>query len=140
MSRIYWDTNLFIYLFEDYGQLSERVATLRRRMRARNDQLFASTLTLGEVLVKPIEKGNQLLRQQYEHALENTAVLIPFGKEAAGIYASLRCDRTLKAPDAIQLACAAVARVDMFITNDDRLAGKVVPEIQFIVPLAKAFL
>ena len=24
MSRIFWDTNLFIYLFEDYGELSKR--------------------------------------------------------------------------------------------------------------------
>jgi hypothetical protein len=48
--------NLFIYLFEDYGELSERVATLRGRMLARNDQLYTSTLTLGELLVKPMEQ------------------------------------------------------------------------------------
>ena len=26
MSRVFWDTNLFIYLFEDYGVLSKAVA------------------------------------------------------------------------------------------------------------------
>ena len=31
MSRIFWDTNLFIYLFEDKGGQSERVAALANR-------------------------------------------------------------------------------------------------------------
>ena len=55
MSRIFWDTNLFIYLIEDHGELSERVAKLRKRMIERNDDLYTSTLTLGEILVKPLE-------------------------------------------------------------------------------------
>jgi len=53
MSRIFWDTNLFIYLLEDYGALSKRVAEVRKRMTARRDQLYTSTLSLGEILVKP---------------------------------------------------------------------------------------
>ena len=61
MSRIFWDTNLFIYLFEDYGTLSKEVGTLRRRMLERGDQLFSSTLTLGEILVKPVEKNDERL-------------------------------------------------------------------------------
>ena len=33
MSRIFWDTNLsFIYLVEEFGDLSERVIKLRKRM------------------------------------------------------------------------------------------------------------
>lgn len=32
MSRIFWDTNLFIYLFEDYKNLSKRTIAIRRRM------------------------------------------------------------------------------------------------------------
>ena len=140
MSRVFWDSNLFIYLFEGYGTHSAQVASLRDRMRARNDQLFTSTLTLGEVLVKPIEKGDQELRMKYEEALERTATLIPLDKAAARIYATIRGDRTLKAPDAIQLACAAQGRVDLFITNDDRLSQKAIPGIQFITSLERAFL
>jgi hypothetical protein len=54
-----------------------------------------------------------------------------------GRYASLRQDRasSLRAADAIQLACAASAGVDLFVTNDNRLHGKHVSGIQFIVPL-----
>ena len=57
MSRIFWDTNLFIYLFEEYGELSRRVQRLRSSMLSRGDQLLTSSLTLGEILVKPIEQG-----------------------------------------------------------------------------------
>ena len=66
------------------------------------------------------------------------AVMISFELKAARIYAELRTIRPLRAPDAIQLACAANANVDLFITNDERLQGKHVQGIQFIVPLDRA--
>ena len=137
MSRIFWDTNLFIYLIEDYGDLSERVVALRKRMLSRNDQLYTSALTLGEVLVKPAEGGNEDLRQQYEAAIVTGAMVIPFSVEAARIYATVRQDRDIRPPDAIQLASAAHARVDLFITNDDRLSEKTIPGIQFVTSLSR---
>jgi predicted nucleic acid-binding protein len=138
MSRVFWDTNLFIYLFEGTGALGKRVRDLRRAMVARGDQLLTSTLTLGEVLVKPIEQGDQELVGMYEDAITRTSVMIPLDVKAAKTYAALRSDRTLRAPDAIQLACAASAGVDLFITNDTRLQSRHVEGIQFIVSLDRA--
>ena len=138
MSRVFWDTNIFIYLFENYGELSNRAAELRASMLTRGDELLTSTLTLGEILVKPMEQGAIDLCRKYEAALTATALLLPFDLKAAKLYALLRCDRSLRAPDAIQLACAASAGVDLFITNDSRLQGRQVGGIQFIVPLARA--
>jgi predicted nucleic acid-binding protein len=140
LSRIFWDSNLFIYLFEDNGTLSERVAQLRGQMLKRNDELLTSTFTLGEILVKPIENGFHSLRRQYEDVLQSISTLVPLDVEAAAIYASIRQDRSIKSPDAIQLACAAHARTDLFITNDGHLQGKVIPGIHFIVPLANALI
>jgi predicted nucleic acid-binding protein len=140
MSRIFWDTNLFIYLFEGADPRAERVAGLRERMRERNDQLYTSTLTLGEVLVKPLERGDEELRARYERAFAQAVRLVAFDQEAARLYAGVRQDRSVRAPDALQLACAAVARVDLFITNDDRLSRCSVPGIQFITSLERAFL
>ena len=96
MSRVFWDTNLFIYLLEDSGPLSDRVAALRERMLERADELCTSTLTLGEVLVKPAEQGNQGLRQRYEDVLSQTARLIAFDREAAGRYAEIRRNRSIR--------------------------------------------
>jgi predicted nucleic acid-binding protein len=138
VSRIFWDTNLFIYLFEGHGLHFDHVRRLRQSMLARSDQLITSALTLGEVLVKPIEEGDHELRQNYEEAITSTALVIPFDAPAARIFAALRTDRSLRPPDAIQLACAAHARVDLFITNGARLQSKHVDGIQFIVTLDRA--
>lgn len=140
MSRVFWDTNLFIYLLEDFGPQSARVAEVRERMLERDDELFTSTLTLGEVLVKPAERGNEALRHRYEDALAHSARLIAFDRETARRYAEIRRNRSIRPPDAIQLACAAHVGVDLFITNDDRLSRLTITGIQFLVPLERAFL
>jgi predicted nucleic acid-binding protein len=140
VSRVFWDTNLFIYLFEDTGALSDRVAEVRQRMIDRGDELFTSTLTLGEILVKPAEGGDAGLMARYEDALGRVATLLPFARETALRYADIRRDRSIRAPDAIQLACAATARIDLFVTNDDRLSTKRIAGIQFIQSLARTFL
>ena len=135
MSRVFWDTNLFIYLWEDYGALSQAVEELRRKMLRRGDQLVTSTLTLGEILVKPTAAGNTELCRKYENAILSVALLIPLDAKVAKIYSSIRRDRLLKAPDVIQLASAASVGADVFVTNDGHLQGKQIPGIQFIVPL-----
>jgi len=138
MSRIFWDTNLYIYLFEEYGEFSRKVRRLRASMLARGDQLLTSTLTLGEILVRPIEEGRADLCKSYEAAITTTSLVIPFDLAAARLYASLRRDRTLRAPDAVQLACAGSVGTDLFVTNDARLQSKTVAGIQFISSLDRA--
>lgn len=140
MSRVFWDTNLFIYLLEGAEPQSGQVARLRERMLERQDELCTSTLTLGEVLVKPVEEDDAALRQRYEDVLSRTARLIAFDRAAARRYAEIRLTRGIRPPDAIQLACAAQLGVDLFITNDDRLSRLTIPGIQFLVPLDRAFL
>ena len=138
MSRIFWDTNLFVYLLEDKGELTERVLSLRERMIERNDELLTSALTLGELLVKPMEADNDILMRRYEQAIAAAATVVPFDQAAASVFAAVRRDRTIQPPDAIQLACASVAGVDLFITNDKRLSRSIVPGIHFIQSLATA--
>ena len=135
MSRIFWDTNLFIYLFEGSSAFGNQVVSLRQKMLNRGDELLTSTLTLGEVLVGPMKAGNTALARQYEQTIPATATLLHFNEKAAVLYAKLRCDSALRAPDAIQLSCAASYGVDLFITNDARLHTKHVDGIQFISPL-----
>ena len=138
MSRIFWDTNLFIYLIEGHGLNFELVSMLRKAMLSRGDQLLTSALTLGEVLVKPIERHNEELTRKYEDAITTASITVDFDVRAARIYAGLRCNRSLRPPDAIQLACAGAAEIDLFITNDVRLHSIQVEGIQFIVPLSRA--
>ena len=138
MSRIFWDTNLFIYLLEPNAHFSTITRELRIKMLARGDQLLTSTITLGEILVKPAQVGDAERCRKYEKAIASAATLIPFDVKAARHYASIRGGRSTQAPDAVQLACAATAGVDLFITNDDRLKNERVQGIQFVVSLDRA--
>jgi predicted nucleic acid-binding protein len=135
MSVVFWDTNLFIYLWRDFGKLSGQVLALRNRMLTRGDELLTSAMTLGEILVKPIQSGDAKAVAYYQNLIATTATVIPFAEKAAIVYARLRADRSLRAPDTIQLACAAAAGTDLFITNDTRLHSMQIPGIQFVVPL-----
>ena len=141
MSRIFWDTNLFIYLLEGTGESFQLTRNLLQRMAERRDELLTSTLTLGEVLVKPLEAGRADIADRYERLLDSPGVrLVPFDRESARMYAQIRRDRSIRPPDAIQLSCAAAAKTDLFVTNDARLSRKTVPGVHFIAPLASAFL
>ena len=135
MSRVFWDTNIFIYLFEGSGRSLAQAKALRDKMLIRGDELLTSAITLGEILVKPAQLGDNKAASYYENLLKATARLLPFEEKSAVVYARIRTDRSIRAPDAIQLACAASVGVDLFITNDARLQGKRVPGIQFIVSL-----
>jgi uncharacterized protein len=139
MSRVFWDTNLFIYLLEDYGAHSKEVVELLAKMEARGDELLTSAITLGEVLVQPWSAGDVRRSQEYEAAIQSCAVILPFDAAAARNYARIRSQpRKIAPPDAIQLACAASAGVDLFLTNDLRLHGVHVDGIQFITSVDRA--
>ena len=138
MTRVFWDTNLFVYLLEG-GADAGRVRQIRARMLSRGDLLVTSALTLGELLVKPREIGDDAVRDHLM-TLRAIATILPFDEASAPRYAEIRADRSIKPPDAIQLACAAAAGVDLFITNDDRLSRKHVPGVKFIASLDRAYL
>jgi uncharacterized protein len=138
MARIFWDTNLFIYLFENNAQWSARVIDLRRKMLARGDRLLTSYLTLGEALTKPKETGNTIIEKSYLNFFTSGAIeLVAFEAEAAKRYAEIRSRERIRPADAIQLACAAAARTDLFVTNDGRLSEVVVPGITFVTGIER---
>jgi predicted nucleic acid-binding protein len=138
MSRVFWDTNIFIYFFENHGEQGNSARGLRERMLRRGDQLITSAMTVGEILVKPRQRQDLDRCKEYERAITATALVLPFDLDAARRFSALRLDRSLRAPDAIQLACAATVDTDLFITNDSRLSGLKVDGVQFIVSLERA--
>jgi len=132
VSRVYWDTMLFIYWLEDHPQYARRVDAIRSRMDQRHDQLITGAFTFGEVLAGVYRKGTPQLADDTSRLLQNTvAEVVPFTLETADRYARIRATGITPA-DAIHLASAAQAGTDLFLTNDKRLVGKIVPGIQFI--------
>jgi predicted nucleic acid-binding protein len=138
MARIFWDTNLFIYLFENNAEWSQQVVEFREGMLARGDKLLTSWLTVGEILTKPKEMGNAILEKSYlSFFLSGSVELLPFEFEAAKLYSEIRSRERVRPADSIQLACAAAASTDLFVTNDSRLSGLVVPGITFITGIGR---
>jgi predicted nucleic acid-binding protein len=139
LARIFWDTNLFIYLLEENPAFVKAVFHLREKMLARGDELITSTFTLAEVLIKPVEKGDSKLAEKYRALFSQPEITLrDFDRTAADHYSHIRQDRSIRPADAIQLACAATAEVDLFVTNDERLSRKTVSGINFITSLARA--
>jgi predicted nucleic acid-binding protein len=140
VSRIYWDTMLFIYWLEDNPHYAKRVDAIRSRMQERNDQLLTGALTFGEVLAGVYRKGAAALAGETKRLLQSVvSEVVPFTVDTADRYGQIRGSLGLPAADAIHLASAAHAGTDLFLTNDKRLVGKFVPGVQFIASLDTQF-
>lgn len=136
MSRIYWDTMIFIYWLEDHPQYAKRVHTIHSRMQQRHDQLLTGAFTFGEVLTGVYRKGTADRAQEARRQLQRiVAEVVPFTIDTADRYAQIRGTLGIAPADAIHLACAAQAGTDLFLTNDKRLVGKFIPGIQFVASL-----
>lgn len=136
MSLIYWDSMLFIYILEENPAYCDRVRTIFEKMEKRRDKLCTSAFTIGEVLAGPYQAGRQDVVQQIRGMFREPFVrILPFTAETADRYAAARALPGVSPPDAIHLACAAEAGVDLFLTNDLRLKNRILPGIQFIAGL-----
>jgi predicted nucleic acid-binding protein len=133
---------LFIYWLEGNPKLGKRVDAIWSKMQERNDQLVTGALTLGEVYAGAYKQGaNKERVQEVRSAMESViSVVIPFTAETADRYGQIKGLLRIPPADAIHLACAAQAGVDLFLTNDTALIGKVIPGIQFVAGIDSNFL
>ena len=133
MSRIYWDTMLFIYLLEDHPTFAPRIRQLLDRAYSRGDSLYTSYLALGEIMAG----AEKLPRPVKALAVRDTIRemgfnCLPFDEGAVAPFSRLRAKDKVKVADAIHLACAASAGIDLFLTGDQQLVKLDIPGIQFI--------
>ena len=136
MSRIYWDSMLFIYWLENNPRYAARVQQIRDNMKKREDRLCTSAFTVGETLVGFHKRHDLKAASQVRgFFLEGPIEIIPYTVELADSYAEIRARLKVSSADAIHLACAAKAGTDLFLTNDHDLIGQVIPGIQFIAGL-----
>lgn len=133
MSRIYWDSMLLIYLLEDHPVFEPRVRSLLSRAHRRGDSLFTSYLALGEIMAGVEKSGRPDAADSVKAALEEMRFsFLPFEQSAVSPFSKIRAHTKLKAPDAIHLACAASAGIDLYLTGDTQLFRLDVPGIHFI--------
>lgn len=127
---------LFVYWLEGHPQHGERSKALHAKMRERGDRLVTSIFTLGELLTAAYKHNMPDVAVHFRELLQPPNVeLLPFTAEAADRYARIRAANRVAPADAIHLACASHAGVDLFLTNDASLRGLVIQGIDFVAGL-----
>ncbi len=129
---VFLDTAPLIYFIEgnsDYQEKLEKVFNLN------DDGLFkfiTSSITLLEVLVKPLKDGETNIVEQYKTILANAEGIDIFDITSiiAVKAAEIRAKYNSRTPDALQIATAIERQADYFFTNDHRL--KNITEIKVI--------
>ena len=134
IKTIFLDTAPVIYFIEAHHQFGPLVKQVVELMNENRIQAFTSVLTLSEVLPKPVETGNDELVEKFKTYLKSGSnlTLLPIG-EAIGETAGVLRGKYpyLKTVDAVQIAAALDAEVDVFLTNDKKLSG--IKEIKILV-------
>ena len=129
-----FDTAPLIYYIEEKEPFHGIVAPFFDAIGSDTFQSLTSIITLEEVLVVPFRDGRLDLVEGYRNVLLNAAGLQiwnvgqQIAEEAAHIRATYRSIRT---PDALQMATAVVAGADYFLTNDKALPD--LPNLEMVV-------
>jgi len=122
-ARIYLDTNIFIFAFEEKNERSKLLGRLFAPSLDRAKPLLVtSELTLSEVLVRPFQDGDNLLIDAYDGFLTACDWLdvLPVVRPTLWYAAVLRSQyQKLKLPYAIHLSTAIGAECSHFLTADE---------------------
>jgi predicted nucleic acid-binding protein len=133
VTRIFWDTMLFIYLLQDDPIFGKRVRYLRARSLERGDEICTSALALGEVLAGVYRDKSPADAIRVRDGITRSGVRVqPFDLAASDAFGKIRATCRTSAADSIHLACAATAGVDLFLTGDKDLRKLHIPGIKFI--------
>ena len=114
------DTSPFIFYIEEHATylkpLDELFAAIENGML----RAVTSTVTLLEVLVHPLRRGDEALAHRYNDILLSSPniLMLPVTYAIAQEAAELRARQGLKTADAIQLATSIRGGATAFITND----------------------
>ena len=122
----YLDTNIFIYFLEDYAPFAPSLAPLFHEIESGRQPSITSALTLAEVLVAPFRAKDAAAIKAYQEALKSRRgfTLVPVTEPILVESARVRAEySSLRLPDAIYFATAALSGCSVFLTNDRRFSS-----------------
>jgi len=127
------DTAPIIYFIEKHPKYLSAIRPFFAEIEAGNIEAITSTITLLEVLVHPLRKGNQALARKYREILLYSSNLTTYEilHEVSELSAKLRAKYSIKTPDAIQIAVCILYGANTFLTNDSDL--KKVSEVNVLI-------
>lgn len=126
MGTVYVDAQVLIYFVERHPGYYPLLKGLWAAPSPALD-IVTSELSILEVLVQPLARGDQRLVAEFEHVLGGGVRLVPVDRTILRASAALRAAYgKLKTPDAIHASTALRASHTIFLTNDkefSRIAG-----------------
>ena len=114
------DTALFIYHFEENHAYFELTRELFSSIEEGERKGITSTVTLMEIIVRPLSLGRQDIAQKYEALLVNfpNLTIADLDRDVIRQAARLRAKYRIRPPDALQAATSIIYGAQTFITND----------------------
>ena len=121
-SKIYIDTNIFIYLIERVEPFYEQVSALFAAISEAGARLFTSEITVAECLHKPCRSQNTQLIAIYELLFEKSSdvTLLTLNGNVAKRAVAYGAPLGLKLIDAIHVVSALDGGCDVFVSTDKK--------------------
>jgi predicted nucleic acid-binding protein len=123
ISVIGLDTAIFIYHFEKHPSYFPLTQEIFSGIEAGLRKGVASTITLMEIIVKPLALGRQDAARKYEALLVNfhNLDIVDLDRNVIRQAARLRTEYRICPPDALQASVSLLYGADVFITNNGLL-------------------
>jgi predicted nucleic acid-binding protein len=130
--RVAFDANVFVYLFESTGHLATAAIAVVNAVSARRLTGVVSSVTVAEVIVRPVRIGDETMGERYADAIRSIENLhvVPVTLEIAVEAGFVRGRTSLTLADAVHLATARQAGATAFVTNDRRLRS--IPKLEVV--------
>ena len=111
------DTAPIIYQLESHPRYAARFRPVFEAHAAGKFLFATTTITMAEVMIGPLQAGNEALARRYR-ALFQSWLVIDLDADVAETAARLRVTLRLKLPDAVQAASALAAGAAALVTHD----------------------
>jgi predicted nucleic acid-binding protein len=137
---VYLDTNIWVYAYENDPTFGPAARRFMQSLRSGKHRLAGSLFVLNELLVLPTRRNDTFTIASYRQLFASSNLeLLPYTLASAQIYAELRAFDRIKPLDALHLATAAAAHVDLFVTHDTKLLPRSVRGIGAVVDTTFVF-
>jgi uncharacterized protein len=121
--RLYLDANPIIYSIEGVPEFRTSALAWIERAEAAGGAVITSRLSRLECRVRPLRDGNTELLARFEGFFARDGLeLAEITADVVETATTLRAAHGFRAPDAIHLATAILAKADVFLTGDRNLA------------------
>jgi predicted nucleic acid-binding protein len=122
-STVGLDTTAFIYHLEGHPSYLPLTLELFASIETGSRTGITSTITLLEIIVRPLSLNRSDIARKYEALLSNfpNLKIVDLDRDVIRQTAQLRAEYRIGSPDALQAGAGLIHGANVFITNDRRL-------------------